>query len=191
MTPPNVTPIRPESVGTEERGARPHEAVGRAVARLVTSGRSGSVRLWIGSAQIGRLDVHEGRVRHAEIPGARGDVALGLVPRLLGVHAVIEEYRPVASTVTVDWRTVLDPDGELEQGVTTQPLEPDGEPEHDMTTKAPEPEADLGRLFQQATAAYVARRYDEAQALFERCAELAPDDRFVAHNLERMRKRRR
>lgn len=178
MSSTNVTPIRPGMVGIEG-GTPPRVVVGRAVVRLVGSRRSGSVRLWIGSAQIGRLDVHEGRVRHAEIPGARGDAALGLVPRLSGVHVVIEPYQPVAPTVTIDWRTVLDPGGELEQGGAEAKAEP--EPDGD----------ELGRVFRRATAAYMARRFDEAQELFERCAELAPEDRRVAHNLERLRKRRR
>ena len=176
MTTTNVTPIRPGVVGVEEGGSPPRDVIGRAVVRLVTSGRSGSVRLWIGSAQIGRLDVHEGRVQHAEIPGAQGDAALGLVPRLSGVHAITEPYRAVPSTVTIDWRSVLDPDGALERS---------------EAVVEPQPAEDFAGLFREATAAYVARRYDDAQELFERCAELAPDDRRVAHNLDRLRRRRR
>ena len=172
----NVTPIRPGVIGIGAGELMPREVVGRAVVRLVAEGRSGSVRLWIGSAQIGRVDVHEGRVRHAEIPGAQGDAALGLVPRLSGVQVVIEPYQAVPSTVTLDWKQVLDPDGALER---------DG-----LVPRAERSEG-FAELFREATAAYVARRYDDAQALFERCAELEPDDRRVAHNLERLRARRR
>lgn len=45
-------------------------------------------------------------------------------------------------------------------------------------------------LFERASDAYLDRRYDEALALFERCLELRPDNKRVAHNVELLNRRK-
>jgi len=174
MTLTNVMPIRP---GVEaDLLAVEQETVAQTVWKLVSESRTGCVQIWLGAVQIGRIDVLDGVVRHAEIPGARGDVALELIHRLPGARASVGPYYEVEATVTVDWRPVLDPKGMLQR------------PEAPVIVAVTEPD-DFGDLFRQATTAYVGRRYEEALDLFERCAALAPDDRRVAHNLRRLRER--
>lgn len=51
------------------------------------------------------------------------------------------------------------------------------------------PQPSFDALFREATLAYLRGDYAAAQAGFERCAELRPDDQQVQHNLARLRAR--
>lgn len=167
----NVMPIRPDvtTAGTDTEGSVVH-----CLWHLVSSNASGTVRLLLGAVEIGHIEVHEGGVQHAEIPGARGDEALRLLPRMPGLRASLgPESDSPTTTVTIDWRSVLDPNGELQ----AQSAPDEG------STK------NYDALFREATAAYVQRRYRDALELYEQCAALRPDDRRIIHNLRRLRER--
>lgn len=171
---------------------------------LADQGRSVSALLWLGRVEVGRIDVERGEVIHAEIPGASGDTALRLFPRLVGVRITLDELRVSERSVGPDWRELLGPpvvDADLKslgpkwadvaRPRSKPPHKASPHPEPIQGSMAPPVQSDFDELFADAMKAYLRRDYSLALELFEACEELMPGDRRVAHNLGRLRGRRK
>ncbi len=187
----NVMPMRPQfeehvtqaagELGTARTG------IGSVLAGLSAGQQSQTVGLCLGAVEVGRIDVADGVVVHAEVPGATGDVALRLSAKLAGIRTVLRDGEPCGQrTVTIDWRTVFEvthddapPPPNAGSSTASAHLEP----------IAADPEQDYEGLFRAATAAYIQRDYARALELFEQCHAARPQDRRVAHNLDRLRTR--
>lgn len=65
------------------------------------------LRLWIGALEVGLVGIAGGQVFYAEIPGATGDTALGLLARL-PARVTPEAARTRESNVQAAWREVID-----------------------------------------------------------------------------------
>ncbi len=168
---------------------------------------SARLRLRAGGVDIGSVDIAEGTVAHVRLPGADGDEAASLLPRLPAVRVDVEplpanlppptvgaEARAALASATPS----LSPAAEetlLEAfGLRTGPkIETPAPPSPPPAASAPglEPAATFEDLLREATAAYLRRAYGRALELFERCARMRPDDRRVVHNLARLRRRLR
>lgn len=135
--------------------------------------------LKIGTVTVGRLCVRAGELHHAELPGAEGDDAVRLLPRLVGTSLVALPPRPAPSTVTIDWRATL----EFQPSPATTQVETRAVPP--TVVEPPEAES-FEELFKRATQAYIRRDRELARGLFRRCLELKPDDTRTRHNLEKL-----
>ncbi|MBX7197653.1 MAG: tetratricopeptide repeat protein [Sandaracinaceae bacterium] len=118
---------------------------------------------------------------HTELPPSTGPLWVGeMRQQLERARAEGEAHTPppVASQPTP---------------VASQPA-PSIAPAHvSAPTPAPSapPESGFDVAFRQGMEAYMARRFDEAEQLFERCLALRPDDARASVNLQRLRARRR
>ncbi len=168
---------------------------------------SARLRLRAAGVDIGHVDLEAGEVTRVRLPGADGDEAARLLPRLPAIRVDVEPLpaKLPAPTVGAEARAALasaapslSPAAQetlLEAfGVRTGPkIEAPAPPHPSPGASAPglDPDATFEDLVREATAAYLRRAYGQALELFERCARMRPDDRRVAHNLARLRQRLR
>ena len=143
-----------------------------------TTERDVDLALKIGTVTVGRLCIRGGEIRHAEVPGAEGDDAIRLLPRLVGTSLASSPLRPAPNTVTIDWRAVLEPKPRQAEPAEALPIAP--------TVVDPPADESFDALFRRATQAYVRRDRELARTLFRRCLDLQPEDKRARHNLEKL-----
>lgn len=197
---------------TSERGERERPAL---VDYLLVAAREKlelSLRLRLGALELGQLGLEDGRVVHAQMPGASGNLALELLARVPGTRVEPGPAVDEAANVNRDWREVfagalkarssgrtarrgrvyaelrglglLDEDDERDPGASMS-MTTLSVTEHALELSA----ATLELLGRAALEAYLRGDLDQAQALFSRCVHLSPESRCCRTNLERVRLR--
>lgn len=166
------------------------------------------LQLRLGAIACGRLAIREGRVIHADMPGASGELALELLGRVPNLRVEVGALGETETTVTRSWTSVLGSAGDQDEHASVRRAQVYAELRHfglgggskelTSTTTAHSFSSLQLRRAQRVAAtllrragllAYLGGDLDRARRCYERVLALRPRDIESRVNAERIRAR--